>query len=212
MPELWAGLLIALSVCAYGVNRPWLGVAFGVAAVMCRELALPYGVLCAAIAWWQGRRRELLAWTLGLTVWLALLGLHWWQVSQLIAPNARAHQHGWIRCGGAGFVISTAQMNAYLLLLPQWIAAIYLVAAMVGLANWNTPLGVRIGLATCLFVTAFAVVGQSFNQYWGCLIGPLLCFGVVRFPSAIRDLQKAAEFPTQTKTVPTDGFPPRTVL
>ena len=43
-------------------------------------------------------------------------------------------------------MISTAQMNAYLLLLPQWVTAIYLVAAMVGLAGWNTPLGTRIGL------------------------------------------------------------------
>ena len=66
-----------------------------------------------------------------------------------------------------GFVISIAQMNAYLLLLPQWVTAIYLTAALVGLAGWNTPLGTRIGLAVCLYLMAFAAVGQSFNQYWG---------------------------------------------
>jgi hypothetical protein len=76
--------------------------------------------------------------------------------------------------------------------VPQWVTAIYLVAAMVGLAGWNTPLGSRIGLSVCLYVMAFAVVGQSFNQYWGSLIAPLLCFGVVRFPASLGDLCRAA--------------------
>ena len=192
MPVLWAGVLIALSACAYGVNRPYLGVAIGLAALFFRELALPYCVLCAAIAWWHGRKGQWAAWMIGLAAWLAFFGLHWWKVSGLIAPDAIAHRHGWIQFGGAGFVISTAQMNAYLLLLPQWVTAIYLVAAMVGLAGWNTPLGSRIGLSTCLYVMAFAVVGQSFNQYWGSLIAPLLCFGVVRFPASLRDLLRAS--------------------
>ena len=192
MPVLWAGVFIALSLCAYGTNRPWLGVAFGLAAVFFRELALPYCLLCAALAFWQGRRRELALWALGLLAWLVFFGLHCWQVSGLIAPDARAHRQGWLQLGGAGFVISTAQMNAYLLLLPQWVTALYLVAAMVGMAGWNTPFGTRVGLATCLFLMSFAVVGQSFNQYWGALIAPLLCFGVAQFPAALRDLCRAA--------------------
>lgn len=199
LPVLWAGVLIGLSACAYGVDRPGWGVAFGLAAVFLRELALPYCAVCMAIAFQQGRRRELMFWTVGLLVWLAFFGLHCWQVRQLISPDARAHRHGWIQFGGAGFVISTAQMNAYLLLLPQWVTAIYLVAALVGMAGWNTSLGMRIGLSTCLFVLAFAVVGQSFNQYWGSLIAPLLCFGVVRFPASVRDLCRAANR--------TSGFP-----
>jgi hypothetical protein len=192
MPVLWAGVLIGLSVCAYGVNRPWLGVTFGLAAVFFRELALPYCLLCAAMAWRQGRRTELAAWGLGLLAWLAFFALHWWQVSGLIAVGARAHRQGWIQFGGAEFVIATVRMNAYLLALPPWITAIYLVAAMVGLGGWSTPLGTRIGLSTCLFVVGFAVVGQSFNQYWGSLVAPLLCFGVARFPASLGDLWQAA--------------------
>ena len=76
--------------------------------------------------------------------------------------------------------------------MPQWITAVYLVAALVGLAGWNTPLGTRIGLTVCLFLMGFAMVGQSFNQYWGFLIGPLLCFGVARFPASMRDLWHVA--------------------
>ena len=40
----------------------------------------------------------------------------------------------------------------------------------------------------------FAVIGQSFNQYWGSLIAPLLCFGVARFPASLRDLWQVASF------------------
>jgi len=192
LPVLWSGVLIALSICAYGISRPGLAVALGLAALFCRELALPYCVLCAATAWRDRRRGELAAWFVGLAAWFAFFGLHWWLVNGLISPDARAHSHGWIQFGGAGFVISIAQMSAYLLLAPQWVTALFLTAALVGLAGWNTPLGMRVGLTVCLYLAAFAAVGQSFNQYWGALIAPLLCFGVVRFPASIRELLHAA--------------------
>jgi hypothetical protein len=190
-PELWAGLLIALSACAYGLARRRLGVALGLAAIFFRELALPYCVVCIAMAWREGRRRELAAWMLGLLAWLVFFALHAWCVSQAMPADAQTQPHGWVQFGGAGFVIATAQINAYLL-APQWITAVYLVAALVGLAGWNTPFGTRIGLTVCLYLMAFAVVGQTFNQYWGFLIGPLLCFGVARFPVSMRDLWRAA--------------------
>lgn len=192
LPVLWSGVLIAMSVCAYGLNRPWLAVALGLAALACRELALPYCVLCAAMAWYEKKRGESAAWLIGLAAWGILYGLHCWRVGGLIPPDARAHANGWIQFGGAGFVISTAQINAYLLLLPQWVTALYLTAALAGLAGWSSPLGTRAGLCVCLYLAAFAVVGQYFNQYWGALVGPLLCFGVARFPASMRDLLRAA--------------------
>ena len=65
--------------------------------------------------------------------------------------------------------------------------------AMLGLAGWHTELGQRVGISVCLFVLAFAIVGQEFNQYWGLMISPLFCFGVVRFPASVRDLWTAAK-------------------
>jgi hypothetical protein len=192
MPALWAGVLVGLSVCAYGLGRPGLGVAFGLAAVFFRELALPYCLLCAVLAWRQAGRTERVAWMLGLLAWLAFFALHCWYVNGLVAADARAHRLGWIHCGGAEFVIATARMNAYLLVLPPWVTALYLLAAMAGLGGWSTPLGTRIGLGACLYLAAFAVVGQSFNQYWGLLVAPLLCFGVARFPASLADLYTAA--------------------
>jgi len=66
------------------------------------------------------------------------------------------------------------------------------VAAMFGFAGWHTPWGQRVGLTVCLFVVAFGFVGHDFNQYWGSLVAALLCFGVVQFPAAVRDLWEAA--------------------
>lgn len=190
--ELWVGVLIALSILAYGLNRPYLGVALGLAALAIRELALPYCAAAMALAWWQGRRREVALWILGLAVWEVYFSLHATTVCQTIPPDARAHPTSWVRFGGAAFVLAAAQMNAYLLLLPHWITALWFMAAMVGSAGWSTPLGLRAGLTTCLFVLVFSIVGQDFNQYWGCLIAPLLCLGAVHSPSVLRDLWHAA--------------------
>jgi hypothetical protein len=221
MPILWTAVFIALSLCAYGISKPRLGMFTGLLALFMSELALPYCLLCAAIAWIRpdsekdrldanenphctqrhldiGHRNsrrprvEILTWGLGLSAWLVFFAWHCWNVSALIAPDAIAHRHGWIRFGGAGFVLATAQMNAYLLLLPPWATALYFAAAVFGLTGWQSPLGTRIGLTACLYLITFAVIGQDFNQYWGSITAPLLCFGIVRFPASMRDLCRAA--------------------
>lgn len=221
MPVVWAGVLMALSVCCYGVSRPLWGVVCGLAAVFCRELAMPYCLLAAALAWHAGRRGELLAWCLGLGAWAVYFALHAWQAAQWIPPDALAHPHSWLRFGGLGFLLATVQINAYLLLLPQWVTALYFVAAVVGLAGWGaslwcaganpvgpqaaadqnagllaTPyaggLGRLVALTLAGYVVAFGCVGQEFNQYWGSLTAPLWCFGVAKFPSSLADLWHAA--------------------
>ena len=53
-------------------------------------------------------------------------------------------------------------------------------------------MGQRAGLTVCAFAVAFSVAGHEFNQYWGSLMAPLLCFGVVRFPASLRDTVQAA--------------------
>ena len=93
-----------------------------------------------------------------------------------------AHADGWIRFGGAGFLISTAQMNAYLLLLPQWVTAMYLSCVAAGRRRWNTPGGTRIGLTIAVYAIAFSVAGHDFNQYWGSLTAPLFCLAACRLP------------------------------
>jgi hypothetical protein len=191
VPVFWAGVMMTLSLCAYGAGRRAWGVGFGLAAVFFRELALPYVLLAAAIAAWNRQRRELLFWIVGLLAWAVFYGFHAWKVAAIIPAGARAHPHGWIQCGGLEFVLSTVRINAYLVALPRWMVALYFVAAMVGFAGWNTPLGQRMTLSACVFLVAFGFVGQPFNDYWGIMTAPLMCFGVVQSPAALRDLWKA---------------------
>ena len=192
MPVVWAGVLMALSLCCYGVSRPGWGVVCGLAAVFVRELALPYCLLAAVLAWHAGRRRELLAWCIGLAAWAGYFAMHAWQVSLWMRPDAAAHPQGWLQFGGLGFLLATVQINAYLLLLPQWVTALYFVAAMIGLAGWNGPLGRRVTFTAALYVVAFGCVGQAFNQYWGSFTAPLWCFGVAKFPVSLADLWHSA--------------------
>lgn len=188
MPELWAGVLIALSLCLYGLERRGWAVACGLAALAVRELALPYALLCLAWAWRERRRGEMYGWLLGMSAYAAGYALHAATVSGWIRPDDTAHAHGWVRCGGLGFLLATVQINAYLLVLPQWVSGLWFAAAMVGLVGWDSPAGRRVAATTAGYAVGLSLVGQEFNQYWGALVAPLWCFGAARFPAVFRDL------------------------
>jgi hypothetical protein len=149
-------------------------------------------LLSLGLALWNRRWREVGLWTAGLAGYAACYGVHAAMVRGLIDPGDVAHEHGWVRFGGAAFVLSTSQVNAYLLLLPQWVTAIYFALAMLGFAAWRGPVGLRFGLTAALYVVGFGVVGQDFNQYWGSMTAPLFCFGVARSGAALVNLTRLA--------------------
>ncbi len=186
MPVLWAGVLIGLSVAAYGWDRPLSGCVLGLAALFCRDLAGPYAVVGLVLSWRQGRRTETWLWLAGLAVYALFFAWHAGQVFALREAGDVAHDQGWLRWGGAPFVISTVQLNAFLLVLPQWVSALYLVAALLGVTCWQSEAGQRVGYVAAVYVALFAMVGHPFNQYWGALLAPLLCYGVALFPRAVR--------------------------
>ncbi len=195
LSEVWAGIFIAVSLAAYGVNLRFLGATMGLAALFFRELALPYCAIGLALALWERRPKESMVWLVGIAGWAVYYALHCWKVSHLIMATAEAHKQGWFRFGGLTFVVAIAQMNACLILLPVWITAIYFVVAIIGFAGWRSDWGRRITLAASVYIAAFSIVGQDFNRYWGLLIAPLFCFGAVQAPRAISDLWKAAKLP-----------------
>jgi hypothetical protein len=160
------------------------------------------------LAFRSRRWREALSWSAGFTVYAIFYAWHIAQVKPLILTSDHAHAGSWLQLGGAAFLISLTQMNAFLLLLPQWVSAIVLPLAMLGFAasrdGINDDLGTadtrgkrsagkserrkeespatRAGLTASAYVVVFAFVGYSFNQYWGSLIAPLFCFGVAQCP------------------------------
>jgi hypothetical protein len=199
MPVLWSGVFLGLSVCAYGSRRWAWSVLAGTAALFCRDLAAPYCLASAAWAVWRRRWNEVFAWIVGLTVYGAFFALHAQIVRGYVQPGDMAHDHSWLRLGGLPFVISLVQVNAYLLVSPQWLSALYLPAALLGLAAWRSPAGYRVTGVVCLYMVLFAFVGQPFNQYWGSLIAPLLCFGAARCPWVLRDAVIACKRPGSTR-------------
>jgi hypothetical protein len=192
MPELWSGVLLALSAVCLGLGRRAAGVAAGIAALFFRELAAPYILVCLALSAYERRWRELAGWAAGLLAYGVFFAMHAWHVLPRISDTDVAHAESWIRFGGAGFLISTAQMNAYLLLSPQWVTAMYLSCTFLGCAAWRSPAGTRIGLTTAVYAIAFSIAGHDFNQYWGSMIAPLLCLGASRCPGTLAELWRGA--------------------
>ncbi len=201
LPEMWAGILIGLSAVAYGTERRKLGFAAGLSALFVRELAGLWCLVCLLLDAKQRRWRGVAMWTAGLAGYALFLRLHVARVLPLISAHDVAHEHGWVRFGGAGFVISTVQVNAWLLLLPQWVTAIYFVAALAGAAGWSSSAGQRIGLGVAGYALAFAIVGQPFNQYWGSLTAPLFALAASAFPAIAGDLWRAAAGGSATATL-----------
>jgi hypothetical protein len=189
--ELWAGILVVISVCAFGLARWRLGTTAGLAALFMRELVLPYALLSLVLAWHAGRRREVLVWVLGLLFYGLFMTGHGTEVARHVTATDRAPD-SWLQLGGPGFVLATCRMNAYLFPLPMWVSAFYLPLAILGFAGWRGEQRVRLAGTVGCYVAAFCIVGQPFNNYWGLLYAGLLPFGFVRAPAALRDLTRAA--------------------
>jgi hypothetical protein len=190
--EVWAGMLIALSVCA--LRRGWttLGMAAGLLALFYRELSLPYVCVCLGLAVWQGRRREAAAWGVGLALFGVFMGFHAHEVLSRLTSLDVGMDRGWVRFGGVRFLLATAQTNVFLMPLPLWCTAIYLPLTVIGLTGWKGESARRVGLTAVLYISAFAVAGAPFNFYWGFLYSPLLAMGIAHAPSALRSTLDAA--------------------
>jgi hypothetical protein len=189
--EVWAGMLIMLSVAAHGLRWRALAVASGLAALFFRELALPYCLIAGLLAVWHGRRRESLAWFSGVLLFAAYLGWHAMQVTARLTPKDLAGSRGvleWFQYGGLTFDIMTTRMNAFLLDAPGWLVFAYLLLGLIGLIGWRSEQGALLALTTLAYLAAFSVIGLPMNMNWGLMFAPLLPFGVVRTPGTLLEL------------------------
>lgn len=193
--ELWAGTLIALSICACAFGRWPIGVTAALAGLFLRELVLPYCLLALVLAVWQRRRAEAAAWLAGLALFGLFYAWHVQEVTHRITPLAGGGPGGvvqaanWIRFGGTAFVLGTTELNnVFLVYLPPWVSALFLPLSLLGLAGWRGETGLRAFLTAAGYLAAFAVAGQPYNAYWGLLIAPLLALGFIWMPAAMWDL------------------------
>jgi hypothetical protein len=197
--ELWAGLLMVVSLGLYRPGRwaPSMGV--GVLACLVRELCLPYLLIMAAFALFERRWREALGWLAGVAVFCGLFAVHLALAQAQIRPGDPTGP-SWLAFGGWPFLLGIAHWNPFLLAAPGPVVAVFLCVAVIGLAGATNPWVQRIAAVVIAYLAAFCIIGRPDNHYWGLLIAPLLPLGLAFAPAALADLVKAS-FPfAQAKT------------
>jgi hypothetical protein len=190
--EVTAGVLILISVSAYGLKLPWIGLAAGAVALFVRELAAPYIVICAAVAWRERRYRELAGWGIVLIAYAGYFTIHLAMIDGMIGSGDRADPQGWLQLGGLTSVLRTASFNGVLSLLPLPVTAIVLPLGLLGLLAWPGVAGLRVAATVIVYTVLFAFVGKPTNLYWGALYTPLLTLGLPWAVAAAADLWKRA--------------------
>lgn len=183
--EMNAGLLILVSVIAYGSRLPWLGLAAGALALFLRELAAPYVVICVLLALRDRRWSELAAWLAVLVAYAGYFGWHAQSAMAQVGPEDRDYADSWLAFGGASFVLATGAFNGLVRLLPLWVTALILPLGLLGLAV--RPAAARAFLTAVAYVALFSVAGKATNAYWGALYTPLLMLGLPWAVPALRD-------------------------
>ncbi|MDX1965055.1 MAG: hypothetical protein SFX18_18055 [Pirellulales bacterium] len=201
LPEVWSGILVGLSLAAYGCQRPVTAVAAGGMALFFRELAAPYVLVCLFFAAKERRRGELAAWVTILILYVLFYAAHLQMVLPRITPHATAHSQGWLAFGGAAFVISLVQMNVWLLVQPQWLSAVVLTVAARGWSLARESWELRVAATGVIYLLAFGCIGMPINQYWGAqwssvvALGCGMCVGKLTTPGVRESVTKP--FPGQ---------------
>jgi hypothetical protein len=190
--EFSAGLLILLSVSARETG--WvLRFMLGIGALAIRELALPYCLVALLVALGKRRRREVLAWAVGLSLYALHFALHYATVA------AKAGDHGgtmirgwsnWITCGGIDFLLATCRMNVILMSLPVVGTSVYFVLSITGAlgAAGKSTTATLIAFTMVVYLTTSLFIGQPYNYYWGWLFSPLMARGFALSVQPLMDL------------------------
>lgn len=189
--EIWAGLLVALSLALRRPGRWVEAVAFGLMAVLIRETAALYLALMAALAWADGERREAIGWAAAIAVLAVAVLLHAHAVAAVVRP-LDPQSPGWAGMLGFGFFVRTMSISTALSLAPLWLAAPLVALALVGWAGWRDALAVRALALFCTYALLLSLFGRTDTFYWGLLVAPTLLVGLAAVPDTLRDLWTAA--------------------
>jgi len=190
--ELWAGMLIALSLGLHRPGRKWLGAVLAAGlALAIREHALPYVILMAATALWRREWKEGAAWLALIAGFFVYLGIHLHLVAQQVRPDDVIGPN-WLVVRGLSGWLSCVVLSSNLRFLPHFVAGPLVMLSLLGWAGWKSPLG---GTATLLFLgygLLFMLAGRADNYYWGAVIAPVMLGGLAFMPRAVKSLVAAA--------------------
>lgn len=188
--EVWTGLLLTLALACRlkGWDRAELG-AVGAALVL-RELALPYALLALTFALLRRERAAALRWLGLIALFAAVMAIHAWFQLQAVQPGDLASP-GWNGGQGLrGFLMGVAYTSVWQQ-LPQPLA---LLLALLPALGWMALAG-RGGLFAQLLLGGYAlmliVFARSDNFYWGFTVMPVWFAGYALLPRACGQLAKA---------------------
>ena len=188
--EVWAGLLIALSLARYRPDRWAEAVGWALAAALVRETAALYLLVMLALACHDGGRREAAGWIAGLVVLAVVVGAHAHAVAQVIGPLDPASP-GWSGLLGPGFAVRSWHSSTALTLVPLAVAGPLVALALAGWTAWADPLATRAAATLAAYAALLAVAGRPDTFYWGLLSAPVLLVGLAFAPDGLRDLGAA---------------------
>ncbi|MBB4616776.1 hypothetical protein [Sphingomonas abaci] len=191
LPEIWAGLLLALALL---VRRPghWVeAAALGLAAALLSEAAAPALLLMAALAWRDGDRREAIGWALALGLFMVVLGVHAQAVARLLRESDLAGATGPGLAGPAYAIRALAAVTAAAG-LPAGAAALLMLLALFGWTALPDPLAGRIAAVLILYAAMLALVARVGQVEAAAVAAPLALAGLVFAADGLRDLVLAA--------------------
>jgi hypothetical protein len=185
--EVWAGLLIAASLAVHRSVRWWPSVLIGAAALMIRELALPFIFLMAAFALVERRWKESAAWVAVIGSFILVMALHAHQVG-LVTSIADPASPGWASSGGWQNFLMMMRLTGALRIFPDAAATIIAVLALFGWVTRRSDTGHRGALLFLGYSLIFMTFGRENNFYWGLLVAPAFLAGLAFCPAAFAEL------------------------
>jgi hypothetical protein len=189
--EVWAGLLIALSLALRRPGRWADAVAVALIAMLVRETAALFVLIMATTALIDGQRREALSWTGALAIFAVVIALHARAVAGVVRPDDPTSP-GWQGLLGFGYFVKVMTISTALHLAPDWLAGPLLALSLFGWASWRDPLAARSLATLAAYAVLLGTFGRTDTFYWGLLVAPLALLGLAFAPDGLRDLFAAA--------------------
>ncbi|MBN8848434.1 MAG: hypothetical protein BGO24_14495 [Sphingomonas sp. 67-36] len=189
--EIWAGLLIALSLAARRPGRWIESVSIGLAATLIRETAALYLGLMFLLALADGERREALGWFIAATLLAVVVAFHAHAVAMVVRP-LDTPSPGWLGMLGFGFFVKSLASTTALVVVPTAIAALLVTLSLFGWAAWRDPTGLRVLVTLTGYASLIGIFCRADTFYWVMLPAPLMLVGLAFVPYGLRDLIAAA--------------------
>src|SRR5579872_1467714 len=189
--EIWAGLLVALSLALHKPDRWVASIVAGLLAMLIRELAFPYVAIMAALALWEGKRREAAGWAAAIVLFAIATAFH--AAAATAAASIADHtSQGWNSHGGWSFFLTAVWLTGLLRNGPYVLVAALTPLALLGWAGWREPIALRVFAALAGYAVMLMLFGRPDNFYWALIFTPLLMVGLIFAPRSLGELIASA--------------------